>query len=46
MVVTACDCQFASALPQEIEITDGLLVVSWAACEIASAKPESVFGAK
>src|SRR5579859_19389 len=35
-----------SGPPQLIEITEGLLTVSWAAVVMASRKPASVFGAK
>ena len=44
--VFAWSVQLASALPQLIEIADGLLVVSWIAIVSASRKPLSVFGAK
>src|SRR5450759_3324546 len=38
--------QCFSAPPQLIEITDGVLAVSWTAAVTASRKPRSVFGAK
>src|SRR3954454_14907539 len=44
--VIACAVQFDSADPQLIEMTDGLLTLSWTAVVIASRKPWLVFGAK
>src|ERR1700742_812539 len=41
-----CVVHELSGPPHEIEITDGLCVVSWIAIVIASRKPLSVFGAK
>ena len=42
----ACAVQLDSGPPQLIEITLGLLVVSWTALLMASMKPWSVLGAK
>src|SRR5262245_15187492 len=42
--VIACWVQFFSGLPQLIEITDGLLVVSWIAIVMASRNPLVVLG--
>src|SRR5215470_17793447 len=42
----ACAVQLLSGPPQLIEMTEGLLVVSWIAFVTASRKPLSVLGAK
>src|ERR1700730_15432778 len=42
----ACAVQLLSGPPQLMDMTDGLLVVSWIAIVIASRNPLSVFGAK
>ncbi len=44
--VMACWVQEDSGPPQEMEMTLGLLVVSWTAVVMASTKPWSVLGAK
>ena len=44
--VMACSVHADSGPPQLIDITDGLLVLSCTAVEIASRKPASVFGPK
>ncbi len=44
--VIACWVQVDSGPPQLIEITEGLLVVSWIAVVTASRNPASVLGAK
>src|ERR1035438_4579707 len=44
--VMAWAVQFDSAEPQLIEITEGLLTLSWTAIVMASRKPLLVFGAK
>ena len=41
-----CAVQVDSGPPQEMEMTEGLLVVSWTAVEMASMKPWSVLGVK
>ncbi len=44
--VIACVVQFVSAEPQLIEITEGLLTLSWTAVVMASRKPAVVLGVK
>ena len=46
MAVMDCEVQVDSGPPQLMEMTDGLLVVSWIAVVMASRKPASVFGLK
>ena len=46
MAVMDCAVHVDSGPPQLMEMTDGLLVVSWIAVVMASRKPASVFGLK